>query len=183
MRKKKGKWLINDKTLKEIIVFIIKLNIFLIPLYLLSNLKINIYPLQNFIASSVLSLLKIMGISATMKDLVIIVHSQNYGFAGFIDFDCTGWKSILAFTALIFATPNSGRKKLIGLSFLPLVFFINILRIAIVFFIVATYDAEYFFIIHSIGWSFGMIFIVLALWILWMKFIHYGKKGNKKNSR
>lgn len=173
---KRKKVLVNEKVLKEILIFLFKLNIFLVPLYVFSYIKVNFYPAQSVVATLVSNLLRVMNVNVVKKDLLIVVSSKSGAFAGFIDFDCIGWKSMLAFIALIFATPSSERKKLIGLLFLPLIFFINILRITIVFFIVATYGIEHFSLVHSVGWSFGMIFMVLVLWVVWMKFVRENKR-------
>jgi len=161
---------------EQILKFLIRLNVFLAPIYVLSGASF--YFLQRFVAISVVHVLKLLGIDASLKDLLITVPTFGGYFAGFIDFDCTGWKSMIAFLALVFATPTKEKKKLYGLIFLPLIFIVNVIRVSFVFFFVSVKGADYFHLIHSIGWSFGMISLVLFLWVLWMKWMRVFERQN-----
>jgi len=160
----------RQKNLKKILKFLILFNALSIPLYVMIFLNIQLYPLQDLTAKAVFNILNFFGIESNLDDLFISVPTGNGYFAGIIDWDCTGWKSILVFFALVFATETKLEKKLYGLLFVPLIYFINILRVSFVFYFISIYGVKYFALVHSFLWSFGMIMIVLIFWIMWIKY-------------
>jgi len=115
------------------------------------------------------ALLRTTGIDASLSGNLIAVPIENGSFAAVIDWDCTGWKSMLALFALIFATDFSLRKKLYGLVFIPLVYFVNMLRIWFMFYFVSGFGLLYYNIVHAIIWSWGLIVVILVFWVMWMK--------------
>lgn len=185
----KGK---NDKRLFKALRFLILLNLFSLPLYIILFLGLSFVPLQNMTAIGVSKTLDFLGIDNELKGLSISLEGMSTGFMGKIDWDCTGWKSMLAFAALVLATNESRRKKILGLALLPAVYIANILRITFVFAYVAYFGAEYFELIHSFMFSFAMIAFILALWVVWLKYFNvrdfektknFDKKGNKKRRK
>jgi len=174
-RKKQKKqflrWRITKKneTLFRMLTFVIKLNLFAIPLYLIILSGFQWILLMEVTRDLTLGLLDATGIAATTRGSLIIVPVENGEFGGVIDWDCTGWKSMLALFALIFATSFPMRKKLIGLTLLPVIYLINIIRIWFMFYSVSVYDLTYYKILHATVWSWGLITAVLVLWLLWMK--------------
>src|SRR3989344_2790729 len=109
----------SDKQLMRVLKFIVKFNLFAIPLY-----------------------------------LVLI----------------TGWKSMLALFALIMATDFRLKRKAFGMILIPVVFFINLLRILFMFFWVKTFDLAHYQTLHSLIWSCGLILTIVLLWFVWMKY-------------
>lgn len=150
------------------LMFLIRFNAFAIPLYLILITGAKFEPLMQLTTQVAFSLLRATGISAELHDSVISVPTDSGSFGAYVSWDSTGWKSMLALAALIFATGFSLRKKMHGLLLIPLVYLINILRIWFMFFIV-TINAAYFELAHITIWSWGLIFTILLLWIIWMK--------------
>ena len=165
-----------NKKLKKILKFLILFNLFSIPLYLFIIFSINIEPLQVLTASEVNNVLHIAGVPSQLTGTEITVPMQELTFTGSIDWDCTGWKSILAFMALIFATDASLGKKLRGLVFIPVIYCINIFRVSVVFLYVSRYGLSYYEAVHSFLFGAFMIMIILSLWIVWLKYFNFPEK-------
>lgn len=162
---------IRNEKLVRILWFLIKFNIFAIPLYIIMFTGFTIYGLQEFLANIVTILLNSTGIPASLSGINIIIPVVGGFFSAEITWDCVGWKSLLTFLALVFATDFSIRKKLLAMLLLPLIFIINIIRLWFMFFYVYNYGVENYPIIHATIWSWGLIAVILILWILWLKFV------------
>jgi exosortase/archaeosortase family protein len=155
----------------QFLSFLIKLNIFAVPLYALLVSGVTFAPLQALIADITMSMLAMAGYSPAISDLLISIPIKNGSWAAYISWDCTAWKSLLAFFALTMAAPRPNKAKAIGLAvFLPLIFAVNIARIFFMFLYVSTFDLAYYSVVHDVVWSWGMIFAVLALWLAWMRY-------------
>ncbi len=158
----------------RILDFLIRLNIYAVPLYVILLLDLSLPGLQRIVADITFFLLDAAGLNPTINDLLISIPIKNGSWGAFINWDCTAWKSMLAFFALVMATEY--KNKLKGLAiFIPLIFAVNIFRIFFMFFYVRTFDIAYYPVVHAIIWSWGMIFVILAFWIIWVK------KMSKKN--
>ncbi len=165
------------KRLWDLMIFLLKFNIFLIPIYLISYYRLNLIPLQLLVAQSVAGLLRMFHIPFSIYGIFIKVLIPEGSFGAFITWDCTGWKSIMAFLALIYATPATVEKKILAIALTPFIFFVNILRILFMFWFVHSYGTENFNFIHHTLWSYGMIFTIFVLWVIWYKdSINYDKK-------
>jgi len=167
--------------------FILKFNLLAIPMYIVLLLRMEIQQLKDITAGIVFFVLQSTGIDVAMlPNNLISIPISGGSWAAFIDWDCTGWKSMYALFALIFATNFSARKKFYGLLLLPLVYIINIARIWFMFFYVSNYGLAYFSIVHAFVWSWGLIAVILILWVLWIrwalgnKFILIKSKGNRQ---
>ncbi len=161
-------YLARKRAVKKIIIFLAKLNLFSIPLYAAILSGFQWTPLMEITTQITLAFLQATGIETTMLGNLITIPVNEGSFGAFVSWDSTGWKSMLALLALMFATEFPMRKKLSGLALLPVVYALNIIRIWFMFFI-STVSTRYFELAHLTVWSWGMIFAVLGLWILWMK--------------
>ncbi len=159
-----------DDKLKDLLIFIVKLNVFLIPLYVMIYYRIDFTWLENVITRSVVGLLRASGIWATYFGNFISVPTPTGSFGGFITWDCTGWKSIIVFLALVFATPSSWTKKLFSLVYTPFIMLINIFRIWFMFAYVHVFGLQNYDYIHHTLWSYGMVMFVILFWFAWYKF-------------
>lgn len=159
-----------ERKKKTILLFLGKFSIIAVLLYLLEFAPIA--TLQIVVANAVAWLLNATGVPATLSGTLISLP----GFAGFISWDCVGWKSMVALFALITATPlyeNSrfwGRKRLYGYALLVVVFVLNVFRVWLMFSI-AYANTDAYFALHDIIWSFGLIIAVLVLWVFWYKYL------------
>ena len=166
----KKKFELNRKDAFRILKFLIRFNLFAIPLYLIIISGFQLGFLKDLTTDLSLVLMKITGMDASLSGNLISIPVENGSFAAIIDWDCTGWKSMLALFALIFATDFSLRKKLYGLVFIPIVYMVNLLRIWFMFYFVSGFGLLYYDIVHAIVWSWGLIFVILVFWVIWMRF-------------
>jgi len=168
----------KDKRLYDALIFLIKFNILAIPMYLIIIFSLSFAPLQEATAQISTSLIPDSSVSGTM----IVIPMEGGSWAADINWDCTGWKSMYALFALIFATPFALGKKLWGLLLIPLVCLINIFRIVFMFLFVKTYGLANYELVHATLWSWGLVAAILILWIVWIKFFKDWKLpgcGNK----
>lgn len=166
---------VTNKKLLTFVKFIVLLNIFAIPLYaiLLTGAQLN--ELNTFTADSAYALIEASDMQPQRTGELISIPIKDGRWAATIDWDCTAWKSMLAFFALIMsaglALGYSRRKILAGFIFIPIIYVVNLLRIWFMFAFVKAYDLAYFDIVHTLAWSWGLIIAVLVFWLLWMKYV------------
>ena len=178
--RKTGRKELNEK-LVRILRFLVLFNIFAIPLYIFIFLGISVYPLQMATAELVSCILNSAGIPSSLSGIDITVASEGMPFTGSINWDCTGWKSMLAFIALVFATDAGTKKKFRALAFLPVLFIINVLRVSFIFSYVHAYGLEYYQEIHSFLFGFFMIAAALFLWVVWLKYFNFSEPNKRKS--
>ncbi len=148
-----------------VFAFLIKFNILAIPMYAAILLEFDFYILQQCTANVVYFLLQFFGFSPVIDGIMITIPVQNGTWAALINSACTGWKSVLLFLALVAATPKNNKKT--ALIFIPVILLVNIIRIVFMFW-VASVELAYFELAHTLIWSWGMIIIIISLWLLWM---------------
>lgn len=161
----------NKKKLIQVLLFLVKLNLLAIPLYILIHLNFSYQPFQNLVAFLSYKILKYFGLEVSLnQNRLIAVRGFEVNFVD-IDMDCTGWKSLYALFALTIATPGLNlKKKLKFLSIsLPSIFFFNTFRIAICVYL-SFLKPELFSFIHDFLWKFGLIAAILFSWILWLRY-------------
>lgn len=158
---------LKKKELFSAVKFLVKFNLLAIPLYIVLALNIDFYWLEKMTAEIVFTLLRAIGLSPTINNIVITIPVQNGAWAAVINSACTGWKSAYLFFALVIATSHNLRSKAWAMAFLPLIMAVNILRIVFMFW-VASVDLSYFEIVHAIVWAWGMTLLVIGLWVIWM---------------
>jgi len=176
MAKKKisRKILKRRKLLLSILWFVVKLNILVIPLYILLAVDFSLLPLQNFLALALGNTLNFLGYP-TVVEGIDIGTVFNFILAKFrITMDCTGWKSMYLLIALAIATPAKQMKRLKFLVItLPFLFIVNFIRILTTIILAFQYGFQYLDIVHTFLWREGMIFVVLAVWFIWLRRINY----------
>jgi exosortase/archaeosortase family protein len=84
---------------------------------------------------------------------------------------CTGYRSILALLALIFAVPGIGllRKASAFLKFLPVMVIVNYLRVYSTIVLGILFGDEFFNVVHTFLWREGLIIVIILLWTYWLK--------------
>ena len=169
-KKSRKKFAGRNKRLYKLLMFFIRLNVFAIPLY-----TVLYSGYQSALLMDVTTKLAYQMISgsmdASLQGNIITIPVENGFWGARVSWDSTGWKSALAMAALILATDFPLRKKIYGLLLLPLVYAANILRIWLMFFAVKSYGIAYFSLFHTVIWSWGLIFTILVLWAVWMKYL------------
>jgi exosortase/archaeosortase family protein len=165
----------EQRKLLFIFIFLIRFLILVIPLYLIiffGNLS-TLAVLEARQVSFFLNLSKTKSF-VEMKDNIVILNVENMRNKLIIDDACTGYRSILAFIALVLAVPKVENKKrfyalIIGL---PLIYVINIFRIYSTILIALKFGEEKLEFVHTFLWREGLILLILILWIFWLKKIN-----------
>jgi len=172
---KKSKILKRRKKLLEILKSIIFFNILAIPMYLVIYSNFSLPELQIFLSSCIANTLKALGYPVTQTGYFLWMgfpSEKEIILQKFeITFDCTGWKSMYALAALAIATPKIDKKKKIKFIAiaLPLIFFVNFLRITTTLIFTYHLGYEYLSVVHNFLWREGLIFAILIIWFLWLK--------------
>jgi archaeosortase B (VPXXXP-CTERM-specific) len=82
--------------------------------------------------------------------------------------ECTGVYEVLIFAAAVLAFPTIWPKKWVGLGLgLPLLYFFNVLRIAVLI-LVGKYMPQYFDFMHLYFWQATLILMITSVWLLWI---------------
>ncbi|MBI2173138.1 MAG: archaeosortase/exosortase family protein [Candidatus Aenigmarchaeota archaeon] len=160
-----------NKREKRVVLFFVKFNVFAVPLYVLLAVGADFSWLQNAVAGATMELLAAAGISASRDGYLISIPVEGGSWGGFINSDCVGWKSVLAYLALVMATDFPARKKLTGLVLVPVIFIANLARIFFMFFYVNTWGLAGYGFVHAVVWSWGLLIIVIAAWVAWAKWL------------
>ncbi len=169
----------RQKRLWHVLEFLIRLIILSIPLYLVLILAVDLAPLQEVVATHSASLLRLLGKEVLRDGYHILVGSGPGAFQFMINADCTGWKSMLFLFALMFAVPGIAMKKrLAGLVIgIPVIWIGNLARIIGVVAAEAAWGLDMAMAIHDYGYRLGLVALVLAVWIAWLKLSRRREKG------
>lgn len=135
-----------------------------LPFYAVLNSGWDAGFLRSLHATVSAELLSFTGLEATGSGPFI----QGEQFIIDVTRDSTGWKSLLALTALIVASGRSFRRTVHGILFgAAVVFVANILRITSMFYAVAVFNVEYE-LLHTLLWRWGLTAVVLGTWLTWL---------------
>ncbi|MFP4116207.1 MAG: exosortase/archaeosortase family protein [Candidatus Aenigmatarchaeota archaeon] len=155
----------KEEQLKEILLFSTKLLILSLLLYFVSG-NVNFYSFQEFTAEKTLHFFQLVGTPIEREGIRLT--------AGGIDFpitpDCTAWKGMVFFLALLVSTSFDPRKVGKGLLVgIPVLYSLNLLRIAVLVFFTLWLGPGVYGVIHGALWQSTMILAVIALWLMWKK--------------
>lgn len=149
------------ETLKFMVKFLLAGSIFQLILYIYPDTEI----LQAGLTQIISAMLNSTGFQPITEGISITLSSTEY----IISQDCLGWKSIAAFTALIYA---STERTLEHTTFIiqgaAVIFLANIIRVYTTV-ILAEKGFISFNIIHDVLWRWSLTLLVLAMWIYWFK--------------
>ena len=173
-----------DTKLVRVLRFFIKFNLFAIPLYIILYEGWTLVELQVIVKNFAVWILTVAGLNPNVHELLISIPVRNGSWGAVISWDCTGWKSLLAFFALVMATDYPNKRKLAGLLLLPIIFAVNLLRVAFMFFYVNAFDLANYQIVHAVIWSWGLILTIIVLWLIWIRYdftkLHFRFKKTRK---
>lgn len=111
----------------------------------------------------------LMKASFTASDINVVTDGVHY----IITQDCLGWKSMAAYTALVFASTEKYRKNLkYVFGGLVLIFIANIIRIVTTIYLSHAGIIPYE-IIHDTLWKWSLTGIVFVLWVIWFEKLQY----------
>jgi exosortase/archaeosortase family protein len=174
----------KQKKLWHFLIFLIRLTLLSIPVYIILWSDFILLPLQALTASNTAFILSSMGFGVKVHNLLISIGDAS-PFTFFIGPDCTAWKSLLAFFALVFAPPGfkmSRRLKGLAVGF-PAIYAGNILRIILVVLIERNFGNEAAVVFHDWLWQAGLIALVLLLWLCWLRWGAIGPWAGRKKLR
>lgn len=158
----------KKKIIKDVVVFLIKFNLLLIPFYAIIYFDISFYPLQIAFTNFLAAVLKLLNYRVSTSDFFLFLGESKYPID--ISRDCIGWKSAYSLFALVFATPGETKSKLKFLCvWIPILFIINIFRVLITLLIGLNFGLEYLEVIHTFFWQEVMIIALILVWCLWLK--------------
>jgi exosortase/archaeosortase family protein len=160
----------QQEKLWDTLIFLLKVLVLSIPLYFIIIFSIRLAPLQQLDASVSSGILRAMGFAVQQDGAYLTVGTQN-PFTFYLTEDCTVWKSVLFLFALIFAVPAvSLKKRLIGLGLgVPVLWMGNQARILGVVLTERVTTAQFAMFTHDYFWRVFLVFLVLGLWLAWMK--------------
>jgi exosortase/archaeosortase family protein len=158
----------KKKILKDVIVFLLKFNVLLIPFYAIIYFDVDFYPLQIAFANFLASILRLMKYRASTSGFFLFIGEEEYPID--ISRDCIGWKSAYSLFALVFATPGLMKDKLKFLSvWVPVLFVVNVLRTLMTILIGLNFGFQYIEIVHTFLWQEVMIVVLILVWYIWLK--------------
>lgn len=154
-------------------MFLVRFTILAAPVYLLLWQNWNPLWLRTVnakISSSVLNLLRV-----ETSQLQTFIETNT--FTVDVSTDSTGWKSFIALTALILSVRGEKiRKKIYGIVLgTALVFLGNIVRLVSMMYMVEKLGIPYE-LIHKFLWRWGLTFLVLIAWLVWLNWEDVRKK-------
>jgi|GEM_PF-1536820 len=173
----------NMRKFEMLADFLIKFNLLAIPMYVALFVGINFYPLQMFLTDVVYGTFKSEGywISRSGITLMLFAPPASSDLSNppgpplvetiVMGFDCTAWKTMYAFAALVIATPVAGMRKKLKFILLGSVglFLINIVRLVTTIKTAYTMGFQYLDITHTFLWREGLIVALLAIWFFWLR--------------
>lgn len=127
------------------------------PLYLVIWSRLDFFNFQVLVAGQVAWLLEILGFEVSVSQYLV----KGAGFTLEIVEECTGWRDMLAFCALVFATEKKGKLRALFLA--PLVYLFNILRLVVTFIFGLSFPWLVEFV-HNFLFQGVMLFFVFSIW-------------------
>ncbi|MBD3312548.1 hypothetical protein GF352_03805 [archaeon] len=160
------------KKLLTLLKFLVVFNLLAIPLHLIIFFNVNLYPLAYLERSQVSFFLTVFGVRHGLLDV-----SYETGLLPAIDLEkkvlvigeaCTAIRSMLAFAALVIASPKSWSHKRKAWVFIPVIYGANIFRMVSLAFVSLSFPSL-FDLFHILLWREGLILLILGSWIYWFK--------------
>ena len=125
----------------------------------------NTVPVQAVFSDFIAGLMNFFGYSFSSPSVYIVQGSTAYE----ITQDCLGWKSMMAFTALMYASPGKLSKHLKYLfAGLGVIVLANIVRVVTTIHLTEL-GLISFEIVHGFLWKWSLTAVVLVVWIYWFR--------------
>jgi len=162
----------KQRRLWELEKFILRMLVLVIPVYLILTFGVDLGPAQQEVARESYWLMGPTGFNATLYGTGIIAEFAGKAPLFFtISADCTGWKAMLFFAALVLAVPKrSWVVRLAGLAAgFVAIWVVNLFRVAAVVAVYSSSGIAAAMLVHDWLWQIGMGLAALLLWALWMR--------------
>ena len=159
----------QQRKLWVVLVFLVRIILLSLPLYLILWANPSFDSLRYAVRDNALFAANAAGVEADVDEFVLNLNTVDGPVSIDIAADCTGWKSAVAYLALLLAVPGvSNRKRLIGLIGIPVLYAVNVARIAFLLWAVVNMGFGYFQVFHEYLWKLGLSFAVLIVWYAWL---------------
>ncbi len=149
--------------------FLLRMAIFSIPLYAILWANPDMGFLQYAVRDHTVLIANLIGIKTEIDGFYINLNTVNGPVIIDIAADCTGWKSAIAYIALVLAVPKvDNKKRLLAMLAVPIIYAVNIVRIVFLIWTAVNMGFGYFRVFHEYLWKLGMSLAVLAIWYVWL---------------
>ncbi len=167
----------NQIRMWDTLIFLTTFTLLAIPLHLIVWTGYDFNLICTITSDATEKVLIALGTDFFRIENMFIISTESGTLAADVVKDCSGWKSFLAIFSLIIATRRSSIKaKLIGIGLsIPIIFIVNVARLATTFHLTYTYGLSIFDFTHNLLWQGGLIIMVLAIWITWLNKIAFSK--------
>lgn len=154
----------RQQRLLAVLRFLTVFCVMAVPFYVVLHSGWEATVLRRFFARISAAVLSGIGIAASSLGTTVSTETLVVE----VSRDSTGWKSVMAFTALVVAARRSLRWKLTGIvAGVAAIAVANVLRIVSMIYLVVVYGVPYE-LLHTVLWRWGLTGIVLGLWVLWL---------------
>ncbi|MBN2095585.1 MAG: exosortase/archaeosortase family protein [Candidatus Aenigmarchaeota archaeon] len=153
--------------------------ILILPLIILSHIHFEFRPLQELLFQQVTLLLKIAGVQ--FETFGYTISTAN--FSSVLAFDCTGWRQLYLFFALVMLPPGiEAAKRAKALWLLIPLYIYNTFR-AFTSIWIGTVNYELFGFVHYFLWEFVFLALIFVSWYWWYRNSVKPPRGNKLSNR
>lgn len=155
----------TDEKRLELLYFLARLLVLATPLYILLWIDWNPVWLRTMQAGIATHTLELLGVSATQAGTIVDAGALVVD----VSIDSTGWKSLLAVSALVLAvTDVTSRQHGVGvIAGIITVFVANMFRLVSMIYAVVVWGISYE-LIHTVLWRWGLTVVVLGYWMAWL---------------
>ncbi|MBI4173520.1 MAG: exosortase/archaeosortase family protein, partial [Candidatus Aenigmarchaeota archaeon] len=160
----------DNLALRKTLVFLARLAVLSLPLYLVLAFGLDLAAMQVAAASHTNFVLGLLGFQTEQHGALSVAGKGGDSFVYVISADSSGWKSMLFFAALVVAVPAIGwRKRAIGIAIgLVVIWFGNVARAVSIVLAEYAYGYEFAMALHDLLWRLGLVALVLAVWLAWL---------------
>ncbi|MBI4167466.1 MAG: exosortase/archaeosortase family protein [Candidatus Aenigmarchaeota archaeon] len=159
----------RQRKLWVVAVFLARVAALSLPLYFILWINPSFDSLQYAVRDNALSVAKVAGVNADVDGFDLKLDTVDGPVTINIAADCTGWKSAVAYLALVLAVPKiSNKKRLLALVGIPILYAVNVVRIAFLLWVAVNMGFGYFRVFHEYLWKLGLSLAVLVVWYAWL---------------
>jgi len=168
---------IQREFLNSVLIFLLRFLILAAPSYFLFKAGIDFTRAQEIIASQTAWLLNLLGVHATTNSYLIMTKGVWFEIVE----ACTAWRDAIGLIALVVAVPGVAfSKRLWSLLGLPVIYVVNILRLATTI-AIGNYYPSLLVLAHDVLWKFFSAVFIVIIWAAWLKWAPEG--SNKKKTK
>jgi len=160
----------KQKEMLPILIFLIKMIILSLPLYIVLYFGISLQPLQEAVTEQALLIFDAAGFNPSREGFLITVK-RTHEFTFAISEDCMPWKSIWLLIALMIAVPKIKiERRLSGIVSGSAILWIgNLSRIFYIVLAEQFIGYKFAMLIHDYLWKAFLVALVLLIWIVWLQ--------------